>query len=141
MPRNPPDYRAQRAMEAVKARVAFETDDADERHLYLLMTTQEVASYDVEDATLMWLHEESRHVVNALLLAKATDEQICTGLDISVTALMPYKRLFFDRSVFRNALDAIRYVKELQIDPAMRQYYTTAIEQGPEFLIDRKSVV
>lgn len=137
MPRIPPDHRAQRVLRAIQEKAAFVTDDADERHLYLTLTTGEAPSLDVEEAALMWFNEEGRHVFNALLLAKTTDEQLCSGLDVSITALMPYKRLFFDRSVFRNALDAIAYVKDLSVEPAIRAHYQTAIEQGPEFLINK----
>lgn len=137
MPRTPPDHRAQRVLSAIQSGGEFRSDDADERHLYLTLTAKEAPSPDVEEAVLMWLNEESRHVFNALLLAKASDDQICAGLDTSVTALAPYKRLFFDRGVFRNALDVIGYVKNLDVADEVRAHYRTAIEQGPEFLINK----
>ena len=139
MPRTFPDHRRRRVFERVDARAPFHTDDADERNLYLCMTTGEAVATEVEDALILWLSEESRHVLNALLLSKADDERICAGLDLSPTMLAPYKRLFFDRSVFRNSLDVIAYVKTdlSDLEEEHRNYYKTAIEQGPEFLINR----
>lgn len=123
-------------------RVPFETDDADERHLYLCLTTGEAVSAEVEDALLLWLAEENRHVLNALILGKATDDEISLGLDMSQSVLAPYRRLFFDRSVFRNSLDVISYVRNdlsdlNAINEAWQDLYKTAIEQGPEYLINR----
>lgn len=145
MPRTPPDSRRRRVFDAVRDKVLFETDDADERHLYLCLTTGEAVSVEVEDALLLWLSEENRHVLNALLLGKATDDQITLGLDISPVMLAPYKRLFFDRSVFRNALDVIGYVRNdlndlNEINKDWQNFYKTAIEQGPEFLINKYRV-
>jgi|GEM_PF-5087201 len=139
MPRTPPDARRRRVFQAVQNKEQFKTDDADERHLYLCLTTGEAVSVEVEDALYLWLAEESRHVINALLLSKATDDQISLGLDMSPTMLAPYKRLFFNRAVFRNSLDVVTYVKNdlLDIDLEHRGYYETAIQQGPEFLINR----
>jgi len=137
MPRRAPDSRALSVIEAIDRQTPFESADADERHLHQLLTTGETAAPEVEEAFEFWHSPETRHVLNALILAKATDEQLAAGLGFSPTVLSPYRNLFFDRSVFRNDLDCGIYVRNLQVDPDTRQHYTTAIQQGPEFLINR----
>jgi len=136
MPRQSPSHRAERVFAAIQRREEFVSDDSDERSLFLFLTTGEAPAPYVEDAFDYFSSAETRHVLSALILAKASDEQIVAGLGFDLLALRAFRNLFFDRSVFRHDLDAIGYAKGLGT-PTYEAHYKTAVEQGPEFLINR----
>lgn len=92
---------------------------------------------DVEDAYAVYFKPEYRHVVDALLLGKATDGEICSSLDFAPNVISVYRHLFFDRSVFTNALEAHDYAVRVPCSDAERQNYLSALRQGPSPLLDK----
>lgn len=136
MPRQSPSHRAERVFAATTRPGEFVTDDSDERSLHLFLTTGEAPAPYVEEAFAYFSSAETRHVLSALILAKASDDQIVSGLGFDLLALRAFRNLFFDRGVFRHDLDAIAYAKGLG-QKAYEAHYKTAIEQGPDFLINR----
>lgn len=135
MPRQPPNHRALRVYAQAQARESFEGDHPHESALFQILKGRESPIALVQDA-LDWYRDEGvRHVLDALMLAKASDALIGAALDLAPETLSPYRHLFFDRAVFRHALEALRYVQEVQVTvEAWREYYRKAVLQGPEFL-------
>lgn len=92
---------------------------------------------DVDDAYGLYVTPEYRHVVDALLLAKATDGEVCAALDLAPNVLSVYRHLFFDRTVFGHALEAHAYARDVICDDEERKNYTVAVRQGPATLIEK----
>jgi len=105
--------------------------------LFHLIRSDDCPLPTVREAAGWYEDEGFAHLINALHLGKATNDSIGSGLDLDSLVLIPYFRLFFDRSVFRHSLDVLRYVDELEISDLHRGYYETAIQQGPDYLINR----
>jgi hypothetical protein len=134
MPRRSPDHRGLAVLRAAETTEPFDATHPYERGLHTLVTEGVVIQEDVADAYDLYVVPEQRHVVNALLLAKATDTQIELALDLPGLVLPAYRHLFFDRHVFRHALDVGAWVRALPQGP--RELYVLAIERGPEALAD-----
>lgn len=135
MPRQSPSHRAERVFAAIQQDVELHTTEPDEHSLHLFLRTGEAPAPYVEDAFEYFSSPETRHVLSALILAKATDEQIVSGLGFDLLALRAFRVLFFDRNVFRHDLDAVSYAKGLG-GQVFDKHYKTAIEQGPDYLIN-----
>lgn len=98
---------------------------------------REVIILDVEDAYGVYFTPEYRHVLDALLLGKATDGEVCSALDFAPNVLSVYRHLFFDRTVFNNALEAHAYARTVPCTKDERQHYFTAVNQGPSALAEK----
>lgn len=137
MPRQPPDHNGLKVLECAAASRLFESTHPDEIALYQLLTQKETALPSVGDALEIYMSEEFRHSLNALLIANMGDESISPVLEISLVTLRSYRYLFFDRSVFRHAFDIRSYVRELPIRMEFKSLYVEAIERGPESLLNK----
>lgn len=136
MPRQPPDHRARR-INALVTEGADAPQDPIESSYYYLLTNDDCPIPTVREAAGWYEDEGFAHLVNALQLGKAPPDLIASGLDLDPAILVPYFYLFFDRTVFRHSLDVLRYVDDLRASDLHRKYYDTAIQQGPEHLINR----
>lgn len=130
MPRLSPDHVAQRIRSLVETSAPYSGDHPDERGLHQILAGQPSSAPHVDDALELYLHAEDRHVVNALILAKASNAQIADALGMSLHLTSAFRHLFFDRDVFRHDLDVKNYVRALDIPDNYRLYYTTACEKG-----------
>lgn len=92
---------------------------------------------DVEEAYELYNEEEFKHLLNASILGRATDEDINSALNISFTTLNVYRYLFFDIQIFRHNLAIIKYVKTLNCPDEYKLYYTQSIEQGGIYLLNK----
>ncbi len=137
MPRLSPDHRALRVFSMVYGKQPFVGSHADEHALYEYLQHGRSPTPQVDEAYGIYEEPQFRHVVDAALLAHATDAFVCDALEMPLTVMSVYRHLFFDRSVFRHVLDVSKYVKELPVTPEERTYYTTAYEKGPETLLNR----
>lgn len=137
MPRQTPDHRGRRVLELAASGKPIEGGHPSEVALFYLVKSGEVQSKDVEEAYCAYLDPDSAHVLNALILGKATDAEIQEALEVPEGVLQAYRHLFFDRGVFRHALDVIKYVRELGCGDPYHKYYKTAIEKGPMALANR----
>ena len=136
MNRRPPDHRA-RAILASDDASAW-TDPRESALFHFVKTGgREVIIADVEDAYGVYFTPEYRHVVDALLLAKASDGDVCSALDLAPNVLSVYRHLFFDRSVFNHALEAHTYANTVPCSDKERQHYLTAVMQGPAALFEQ----
>lgn len=135
MPRRAPDHRAR----SVLSSPTCESTDPRESALFHLVKTAGDTSLiaHVEDAYLVYVAEEYRHIVDALLLGKASNTLLRDALDLPEVVADVYRHLFFDTSVFRHALDVHAYIHELACTDVQRQYYLSATQQGPSFLADK----
>ena len=99
MPRHPPDFRGARVLLAVERGNACPGDS--EQELQLFHVVKKTPGYEdvvnISDALEIYRNQESRHVFNALILAKATDGEISEALDVPEFILPVYRWLFFDR--------------------------------------------
>lgn len=98
---------------------------------------QDAIIADVEDAYSIYFAPEYRHVIDALLLAKAPDGDLCSALDLAPNVLSVYRHLFFDRTVFPHALAAHAYARLVPCTDDERQHYFTAVQQGPLALLEK----
>jgi hypothetical protein len=130
MPRREPDHNAQRVLTLVQTRTPYQGDHPDEMSLFQLLTTGQSPIPEVDDAYELFTHPEDRHIVNALLLAKAPVEQISSSLSMSVPLVSAYRHLFFDRDVFRHDLDVKNYINMLAVPEEIRAYYNLACKRG-----------
>lgn len=82
-----------------------------------------------------------RHVLDALLLAKAPTEEICAGLDIPEEVLRVYRAACFDVTVFRHVFALRHYVRNLVNDGTDEaKSYDLALSEGYDALLDRYRV-
>lgn len=132
MPVAPPDFRARRVL----ADAGWDPADPRESALRELVTTGEMLISEVADAYALYTEPAFRHVVDALLIAKATDVEVASALDVEPRVLNPYRHLFFDRTVFRNALEVHAYVAA-QAEDVRDACYLVATRQGVATLADR----
>lgn len=137
MPRQLPDHNGLKVLECAAESRPFESTHPDEIALYQLVTKKDTALAAVADAYEIYISDEFRHSLNALLLANATDEQICPVLEVSQMTIRAYRYLFFDRSVFRHVFDIRAYVRELPIRTDWKTLYVEGIERGTEALLNR----
>jgi len=135
MPRVPPDHRGAFVLASLDAQPPPDLQDSEERAFFCFLKNNQTVSKPVEIAYQLYCDPEIRHVINAAILGKASDEQISEATEVSAECLPTYRRLFFDRSVFPYTPDIIRYVNT--IPSPTKDLYTTAINQGPEYLLNR----
>ncbi len=142
MPRMSPDFRGLAAIQAATdGQATFESDDPREASLFHLVKSQHATQLDVEEAFLLYSNDDYRHVMNALILANASDALISTSLEISFLVTSAYKWLFFERSVFRHVLDIRTWVTELtEPESEERKIYMVTILQGPEALAEKFAI-
>jgi hypothetical protein len=135
MPRRSPDHRAQ----SVLSSPVCESTDPRESALFHLVKTAGDTSLiaHIEDAYLIYVSPEYRHIVDALLLGKASNAVLRDALDLPEVVTDVYRHLFFDVSVFRHALDVYAYARSVNCTDDQRQYYLSATQQGPTFLADK----
>lgn len=116
-----------------------DSTDARETALFHLVKSagEESLVAMVEDAYLIYVTREYRHVLNALLLGKATDGLVRDALDIGEGVMSAYRHLFFDVEVFRHALDVHAYIRGLDCSDVEREHYNVAVQQGPAVLAEK----
>lgn len=82
-----------------------------------------------------------RHVLDALLLVGAPEDEICLGLELPPEVYRIYTRGCFDRAVFRNGFALRQYVRDLRDDGTEEfKSYDLALTEGYEALLDRYRV-
>jgi hypothetical protein len=141
MPRRPPDEVGARVIDAAQEQ---DTYDGSPEEVALFYAVKNPAAtpllVDVYEALCIYDDDEYRHTLNALILGKASDREISTGIGVPATVLPSYRRLFFDRSVFRHDLEIHRYVNELAVDDDIKEIYRKATQQGPGTVIAKMIV-
>jgi hypothetical protein len=138
MPRQPPNHRAVRIAGHINKGEHPSFDHPFESALFNALLNGDCPMSIVEEAVHWHNDEGMRHLLNALYVGKCPAKEIAAGLDLDIAVLGPYEHLFFDRSVFRHALDVMRYSHEVETpQPIMLEYYEVAIRQGPQFLLNR----
>lgn len=136
MKRRPPDHRAQAVLASPDDK---NWEDPRESALFHFVKSggRDVIIGDVEDAYGVYFTPAYRHVIDALLLGKASDGEVCSALDLAPNVLSVYRHLFFDRSVFGHALEAHAYANTVPCTDSERQHYLTAVQQGPSALVEK----
>jgi len=133
----PPDHRARRILGAAHDHADCPSDDPLERDLFHLVKNDTCASPDVRTAADLYADPEYRHIIDALLLAKAEAGAVEASLWLPATAYQTYGYLFFDTTSFGHALAATRYVQRLEVPPTVRELYQLALDRGPTTILDR----
>lgn len=110
-----------------------------EQELQLFHVVKKTPGYEdvtnISDALEIYRNQESRHVFNALILAKATDGEISEALDVPEFILPVYRWLFFDRSQFLHSIDIAAFIE--RVPYTYRNFYQCACTQGPRVLAAR----
>lgn len=136
MKQKPPDHRAQAVFASPE-----DVDLTDPRESalfhYVKSGGKSCIIPDVEDAYGVYFTPAYRHVLDALILGKASDGEVCAALDFAPNVLSVYRHLFFDRSVFNHALAAHAYANNVICSEVERQHYLTAVQQGPSSLVEK----
>lgn len=139
MLRQPPDHRGLGIIQAALVRDIECQPDASpfESALYELVKNEAVVMVDVEEAYALYVTDDYRHALYALILAGASDDAISQALEIPPLVLPAFRFLFCDRTVFRHAMEISAYASKLECSDTHKKYYRTALEQGPDFLLNR----
>lgn len=135
MPRLQPDHVATRVLTSVETLDQPEGDHPFEVALFYLVKNASSLQPDVDEAFCLYENHEQRHVLNAAILAKAPDALLQAEIDLPPGVAAAYRYLFFDRGVFRHALDVASYVAGLELDKKYKEIYETAIQQGADVLL------
>lgn len=136
MPRRSPDEVGARVIDAAQKQDDF-TGSPEEVSLFYSVKDPESRPLlpEVSEALDIYDDDDYRHILNALILAKASDREIIAGIGVPAMVLSVYRRLFFDRSVFQHDLEVHRYIKGLHVSDDVRHHYESAAQQGPGVLI------
>lgn len=137
MPHIEPDHRARKILEEAGSVDECSSTDPLDRELFYFVKTGAAVDTSVPAACELWGDVEYRHIVNALALCGANDEQVASGLGIPERVYEIYKTLFFDASTFPHNLAKTRYVRQLNCPEELRTLYELAVERGPSELIER----
>lgn len=139
MPRLPPDHRALSILRAAKEQAQYDSDDPRDTALFHLVKSGGDVSLigQVTEAFDIYVTDEFRHIVDALILGDATDTDIAEALKMNPLVLSPYRHLFFDKVVFSHVLDMYQYVGRLICNRKQRDEYLISMQQGPSVLSER----
>ena len=138
MPLRSPDHRGLRVRAAIGAgETLVEPHPFEESLKNYWETGVATEAPDIVIAARLYDDPSQMHVLNSLIVGKATNDQICEGLDMQAGTLQAYRFLFFDRDVFMHALDVHNYVLQLAIPDQIREYYSLCIQKGPFYVINR----
>jgi len=107
MRRRSPDWRF-RAIQAATT----PPENSLERALYDLLQTKQTDNEPVGYAAEIFARESEREIMQAFLLAGATDQQIQENLAVPISATQAYRELFFDTGAFRDRLDMHSWVSD-----------------------------
>lgn len=118
----------------------LENQDVLSTYFFHYVKGQEVPDQDFVIAADLYMDLEYRHIINALLLARATPDQVHDGLSIGPRVIDYYGSFFFDTSVFSHNIARIRFINELDLPPEVVTHYRMAVERGPEEVIRRYRV-
>lgn len=134
-----PDHRALEILRQAKEQDTPNSEDPRETALFHLVKSGGEVSLiaHVTDAFDVYSTEEFRHVVNALILGDATDQEIAEALKMNLLVLNPYRHLFFDKTIFSHVLDMHKYVGSLRCKQKQRDEYLISMQQGPSVLSER----
>lgn len=137
--RKPPNYNYLYVLSHLKNEEDFNEPDPQLVYLYQLMlnATNTTIPEDIIEAYDLFDDEETQHLINAAILGKITNEEVNEALNIALTTMITYRKLFFDVSVFRHNLDIIKYIKNLNCDDIYKNYYIQSIEQGGVYLLNK----
>jgi hypothetical protein len=81
-------------------------------------------------------NEYEAEILNAFMLANASDEQLELHLRIPRGVSVAYRRLFFDVSHFRDELDIYSWVRELEETRAVSKHAVTLLKQAMQTGVD-----
>jgi len=107
MRRRRPDWR----LLAVKS-ATEPPKDALELALYDLLRTNIIDNEPVAYAAEVYGRESEREILQAWLLAGATDDQVFESLGVPCQVTQAYRELFFDVTAFRDRLDMLSWVSD-----------------------------
>lgn len=110
-----------RRLRAVVA-AAVQPEHRLEAALWRLLRNQPCDNEDVEYAYELHSTTVTRQVLQAWLVAGASDENIHRWLGVTADVLAAYRHLFFDVLVFRDRLDLLAWIEERRDDPNMSPY-------------------
>lgn len=125
-----PDHRALRVAETKDA-----TDTTEGEYLKVLK--DETASEDVHYAADIYADTYKSEVLEAFLLARASNADIEKILRVPGKVTAIYRHLFFDLDSFRDELDIESYARTYDVDPFGKDLKICAITLGLEYLVYR----
>ncbi len=125
-----PEHRYISIAIAIQKKISFESDNPLELCLYTLLLNNKTDLEYVEDAYEIFIHQNDRHILNALIIAKATKEYIASTLSMNLHLIEAYQYLFFDKTVFRHDFDIKNYINTLQLNTDLKNYYLVSCEKG-----------
>lgn len=135
MSRPKPDHRGRAVFAAARSKKTYPGDHAFETALFRLIKGDKDVSADVREAYEIYNRERHRHVLDAAIFGKATNDQISEALEMAPSMLTVYRHLFCDRNVFPHSLVIPDYVAKLPIEDEYKEWYSIAYTQGPAALL------
>jgi hypothetical protein len=131
------DHNANRIKSLVESGASFSSEQPIETSFYQLLTSGKCDIEQVIDAYVLYLATEERHIMDALIIAKASDINIAEALSMSQPMISAYRYLFCDRTVFRHDLEIRQYVRTLKVLPQHKLFYDEAFLKGYKYFADR----
>lgn len=134
-----PWWRYERVEACLSNASAAPPEDAHERELFLLLSDGEC-----EDSCVATAHQifnsSYRHVMDALALCQAKAGEVESALELEAGVYDVYRKLFFDRAVFKSVFAMREHVAQVTTTEDEREIYNLALQEGPGRLLDRYRV-
>jgi hypothetical protein len=137
MPRPTPDYRGRAVLAAARTHEVSPGTHAYETAFFNLLKGVKGVLPEIQEAFEIYSVETYRHVLDASILGKASNDQIADCLEIASSTINVYRHLFCDRGVFPHALVIPDYIKQLDIQDRFKEWYALANTRGGEALLRR----
>lgn len=134
-----PWWRYERVEACLSNASAAPPEDAHEKELFHLLSDGAC-----EDACVATAHQifnsAYRHVMNALALCLAKPADVEGALELEAGVYDVYRKLFFDRAVFKSVFAMREHVAQVTTTEDEREIYNLALQEGPGRLLDRYRV-
>jgi hypothetical protein len=142
MPCPQPDHVFRRVEFLVRTKAPPPEEHPDDHALYMLLEGRPCPLPTVEAALSLYVDDEARHALSAVILGKASDTQISEAFEIPSTVLVTYRRTFFDRSVFPHVFAIKHFIDTLRasIPADLASLYAHAYERGPLSVLEKYRV-
>lgn len=130
MPSPKPHHRLLAVKAAVRRQRPLAEDDTSVRALFDRITTGRTTNAAVTRAAEIYESAYQRQVMQAWIVARATDAEIEKTLRIPPLVSEVYRHLFFDLAVFRDELELLDWVQSYDGDMLGRTLLQQAIVSG-----------
>lgn len=132
-----PDYRAVAVEESAEA-----PEETLARYYFHFVKSGGLDCPDADfgEAAALYVDQEYKHILNALLLADAHPDEIVAALGIPARVLEYYSSFFFDKTVFPHNLAKYRWVVGLPVHSVEKEHYVIALERGVEEVLSKYRV-